>query len=250
MYLSNFREKIYNQSLSTLPQKKALISCLNAYSFNLLQKDMPFQCAILNSDIILPDGIAIVYALRFLCGIKLSKISGHMLFHHEMEHLDSISGRCFFLGSSEATNYLIKTRAAIEYPNVIIDSFSPPYKEEFTNEDNESMIESVNFFEPDVLFIGMTAPKQEKWAAANFNLLNANHICCIGAVFNFYAGNKKCPPNWMIKIGLEWLFRFLCEPRRLWKRYIIGNPQFIGLILREKIKTLGFRLSKSSALEI
>lgn len=250
MHLSIFRERIYSQALDDLPKNKSLISCLNAHSFNLLQKDTQFQYAIQSSNVILPDGIAIVYALRFLTGIKLKKISGHMLFHYQMERLNSKSGRCFFLGSTDITNYLIKKRGAIDYPNVVIASYSPPFKGEFSNEDTHRMIEAVNSFKPDVLFIGMTAPKQEKWAATNFRLLKARHICCIGAVFNFYAGNTKCPPLWIIKLGLEWLFRLLCEPRRLWRRYILGNPQFVALILAEKINLLKCRIANSPVLNL
>jgi N-acetylglucosaminyldiphosphoundecaprenol N-acetyl-beta-D-mannosaminyltransferase len=80
----------------------------------------------------------------------------------------------------------------------------------------------------------MTAPKQEKWAFKNYERINATHLCCIGAVLDFYSGSIKRAPNFMIKMGLEWFYRFIMEPRRLWRRYIIGNAKFILLILREK----------------
>jgi N-acetylglucosaminyldiphosphoundecaprenol N-acetyl-beta-D-mannosaminyltransferase len=242
MYLSIFLERIYNKPLSELSNDKILISCLNAHSFNTVQKDKLFQSALENSHVILPDGIAIVYALRFLTGAKIKKISGDMLFFYEMELLNKMNGRCYFLGSSESTNSLIKMRLAKEYPNIIMDSYSPPYKKEFNEEDNLRMINAVNAFNPDVLFIGMTQPKQEKWAAAHFNDLNAKHICCIGAVFDFYAGNVKRAPEWMINLGFEWLYRLISEPKRLWRRYIFGNPKFIALILMEKLKIDGLKL--------
>jgi N-acetylglucosaminyldiphosphoundecaprenol N-acetyl-beta-D-mannosaminyltransferase len=239
MYLANFKERIYNQSLSGLSDDKMLISCLNAHSFNILQVDKLYQSAIQKSDIVLPDGIAIVYALRFLTGMKISKISGHMLFAYEMERLNQANGKCFFLGSSKSTNFLIKMRASREFPNISVDSFSPPFKKEFTAEDDRIMIRKINDFNPDVLFIGMTAPKQEKWAAAHFEELNVKHICCIGAVFDFYAETCKRAPKWMIDMGFEWLHRLICEPKRLWRRYIFGNTQFIFLIFLEKLKLIG-----------
>ena len=98
MYLTNFKESIFNQSLCELSNDKMLISCLNAYSFNLVQKDKVFQSALLKSDVILADGIAIVYAFRFLNGIRFKKISGHELFYHEMNRLNQKHGKCFFLG--------------------------------------------------------------------------------------------------------------------------------------------------------
>jgi|ERR1035437_587673 N-acetylglucosaminyldiphosphoundecaprenol N-acetyl-beta-D-mannosaminyltransferase len=234
MYLSNFKERIYNQSLSELSNDKILIVCLNAHSFNIAQKDKLFQSALMESHVILPDGIAIVYAVRFLTGARLKKISGHMLFYHEMEQLNQMNGKCFFLGSSKSTNLLIKMRVLKEYPNITVSSFSPPFKKEFNEEDNRKMIRKVNAFQPDVLFIGMTAPKQEKWAAAHFDDLNVKHICCIGAVFDFYAETYKRAPNWIINLGFEWLHRLISEPKRLWRRYLFGNPEFVALIMMEK----------------
>lgn len=237
MYLRSFKDRIYHQSLSELPSSKILISCLNAYSFIIVQNDKLFQSALQNSQVILPDGIAIVFALNILAGIKLKKISGEMLFFHEMEQLNQTRGRCYFLGSSESTNSLIKMRVEKEYPNIMMDSYSPPFKIEFNEEDNLRMINAVNAFKPDVLFIGMTQPKQEKWAYQHFNELEAGHICCIGAVFDFYAGTVNRAPKWMIGLGLEWLHRLLKEPRRMWRRYLIGNSKFIWLVINEKFRS-------------
>jgi N-acetylglucosaminyldiphosphoundecaprenol N-acetyl-beta-D-mannosaminyltransferase len=239
MYLTKFEERIYNKSLSDLSNDKIIISCLNAYSFTLLQIDKLYNSALLKSHVILPDGIAIVFGLRFLTGARIKKISGHMLFDHEMNKLNQANGRCFFLGSTVATNLLIKMRVSRDYPNIKVDFYSPPYKKEFNEIDNQIMINKVNAFHPDVLFIGMTAPKQEKWAATHYDDLNVKHICCIGAVFNFYAEPSKRAPKWMIDMWLEWFYRLICEPKRLWKRYIFGNSRFLALILTEKIKLTG-----------
>ena len=97
------------------------------------------------------------------------------------------------------------------------------------------MLEKVNKFKPDVLFVGMTAPKQEKWAFENKNKLNANVICSIGAVFDFYAGTTKRPPRWMINLRMEWLGRLLKEPKRMWRRYILSTPVFFIDIVRYKL---------------
>ena len=242
MHLINLKERIYNQSLTELSDDKLLIICLNAYSFNILQYDKLYKSALLKSHVILPDGIAIAIALRFLAGFKLKKISGHMLFCYELERLNQIKGRCFFLGSSETTNCLIRTRLTKEYPNIRMDWYSPPFKKKFNEEDNKTMINKVNAFHPDVLFVGMTAPKQEKWAAEHFEVIDAKHFCCIGAVFDFYAGTCHRAPNWMIMMGFEWLHRLISEPKRLWRRYILGNPKFVGLILKEKLKIYELKL--------
>jgi len=227
---------IFNQSLQAIKKSKALISTINAHSYNTLSKDKDFQIALQSSDVLLPDGISVVWAMRMLTGVKLQKIAGADLFQYEMERVNATSGKCFFLGSSEDTLMKIRRRAGIEYPNLQIFSYSPPYKSEFSEEDNKSMIEAVNNVKPDVLFVGMTAPKQEKWAHEHFNKLEVGHVCCIGAVFDFYAGTVKRAPDWMIQIGLEWSYRLIKEPRRMWRRYLIGNFLFIRYILIEKLR--------------
>ena len=183
---------------------------------------------------LIPDGISVVWALKWLNGKKLKKIAGADLFFYEMERLQKKGGSCFFLGSTEDTLQKIKNRAAIDYPDVRVGSYSPPYKPEFSEVDSERMIGAVNEFKPDVLFVGLTAPKQEKWVYKHYDQLSAGHIGCIGAVFDFYAGNINRAPEWMINLGMEWFYRLFKEPKRMWRRYIIGNVKFIYFVFREK----------------
>lgn len=232
MRLSDF--KIEVSKLESLANTKLLINTINAHSFNLSKKDKIYCDSLSKSDVLLPDGISVVWALRWLKGLGLKKIAGADLFKYEMERIQSCGGKCFFMGSSENTVGKIKARALIEYPAINVECFSPPFRNEFTEEENKAIISRINEFEPDVLFIGMTAPKQEKWAARHFEKINAKHICCIGAVFDFYAQTLKRAPKWMISIGMEWFYRFLREPRRMWKRYLVGNMKFIFYIFTEK----------------
>jgi N-acetylglucosaminyldiphosphoundecaprenol N-acetyl-beta-D-mannosaminyltransferase len=230
--------KIWNSPLdfNKFLNKKLLINTVNANAFNVSTKDPEFYQALLKSDVLLPDGVGALIAGRFLSGFKLKRISGYDLFIYEMGQLNQSGGKCFFLGSSENVLNLIRLRARSEYQNVEIGSYSPPYKPVFSNEENKSMLVAINSFSPDVLFVGMTAPKQEKWAAEKFDEINAKHVCCIGAVFDFYAGTIKRAPQWMMKLGLEWFYRLIREPKRMWRRYIIGNSLFLWFVLKEKIK--------------
>lgn len=228
--------QLYSKPLNQLPSSKLLINTLNAHSYNMAQQDILFQEALQKSDIILPDGISVVKAVRFLSSKQLTKIAGANLFQYEMERMQELGGSVFFLGSSTVTLAKITQRAALEYPAVKVYTYSPPFKNEFSAEDNQAMITAINTVQPQVLFIGMTAPKQEKWAYQHFSQLQVKHVCCIGAVFDFYAGTVTRAPKWMQKIGLEWFYRFLQEPRRMWRRYLIGNTKFIYYILCEKWK--------------
>ena len=234
MSLIKYRDILFRESLDKIQDGKLLINTINAYSFVTACHSESFHAALLKSQVLLPDGISIVMAMKLLTGEKLKKISGADLFEWQMQRLEKIKGKCFFLGSSNDTLNKIYERCRVQYPNVSVQCYSPPYKATFSREDSKLMIDAVNKFSPDVLFIGMTAPKQEKWAAENFEKIQAKHICCIGAVFDFYAGNIRRAPKWMIILGFEWFYRLIREPKRLWKRYLIGNTKFIALVLKEK----------------
>lgn len=226
-------------SLSTVSPGKFLINTINAHSYNVAQKDADFAEALKNGDYLIPDGASILRACRFLKAKSQPKerIAGWDLFVFEMKKLNERSGKCFFMGSSEKVLGLIRQQAAVDYPNIIVETYSPPYKPEFTDEDNQQIINAINNANPDLLWIGMTAPKQEKWAYKHWNELNINcHCGTIGAVFDFYAGTYQRAPQWWQKHSLEWLYRLIKEPKRMWRRYLIGNPLFLWNILKEKFK--------------
>lgn len=225
--------------LAKLPEGKLLINTINAFSYDNARKDVLFSEALQKGDVLIPDGISIVKACRFLNAKSQPKerIAGWDLFVYEMEKLNRVGGKVMFLGSSDAVLNLIRHRVAEKYPKIEVDTYSPPYKPEFSDEDNEAMISAINHSNPDLLWIGMTAPKQEKWAYTHLDRLDVHcHIGTIGAVFDFFAGTvKRAPERWQ-RAGLEWLYRLLSEPRRMWRRYFIGNAKFIYYIMVEKIK--------------
>lgn len=236
MEIKQLSSNLFNNDLWSLKPNKTIINTLNAYSFNTAQTNRKFNNSLQNSDILLPDGISIVLAVRWLTGTKLLKIAGADLFKYEMERLNLSNGKCFFLGSTESTLKKIMIKASYDYPNTEVNTYSPPFKKEFSKDESEAMINKINAIQPDVLFIGMTAPKQEIWANQHSKQLKVGHICSIGAVFDFYAGNIKRAPAWMIKFGFEWLYRLINEPSRMWQRYLIGNSIFIYYIICEKFK--------------
>lgn len=138
------------------------------------------------------------------------------------------------MGSSTKVLELIKRRAAVDYPNIEVVTYSPPYKPEFTNEDNMAIISAIKNANPDLLWIGLTAPKQEKWTYKHWQELNIHcHVGTIGAVFDFFAGTYKRAPLWWQAHSLEWLYRLVKEPKRMWRRYVLGNPLFMWNILQE-----------------
>jgi N-acetylglucosaminyldiphosphoundecaprenol N-acetyl-beta-D-mannosaminyltransferase len=228
---------VFTDSLDLLqPQRKTLVNTINQYSYCMAEKDPGFKESLMGSDILIPDGVGIVAAYRLLKGRKINKIAGADLHIHLLEKLNKTGGTCFYLGSSARTLQKIKERISIDFPLVKVEVYSPPFKPEFSGEENNQMITAVNAFRPDVLFVGMTAPKQEKWAYAHKAQLEAKIICSIGAVFDFYAGTIERPNELWINLGLEWFGRLVKEPKRMWKRYLYYGPVFGYYIAKEKIK--------------
>lgn len=244
------------EDLVHLPEGKMLINTINAYSYNMAQKDEAFAEALAKGDYLIPDGASIVKACRWLKGKSRPKerIAGWDLFEFEMERTEERRKkeegkrlRVMFLGSSERVLGLIRERAKIDYPNLEVVTYSPPYKAEFTNEDSNTIVKVINETNPDLLWIGMTAPKQETWIWQHWQQLDIHcHVGTIGAVFDFYAGTVKRAPLWMQRNGLEWLYRLEQEPHRLWRRYLLGNPIFIWYILKEELNKKDIYDTKNS----
>lgn len=224
--------------LDNLPDGKLLINTINAHSYNTALKDKLFAEALMKGDVLIPDGISVVKVCRWLNAVSQPKerVAGWDLFAHEMFKLNEKGGKCFFMGSSEKVLALVKKRASVDYPNITVETYSPPYKPEFSKEENDAIINAINKANPDLLWIGMTAPKQEKWTFSHWNELNIHcHAGTIGAVFDFFAGTVERAPLWWQEHGLEWAYRLIKEPKRMWRRYIIGNTLFLWNILNEKI---------------
>lgn len=263
--------------LALLPDGKLLINTINAHSYNTARKDRLFAEALTNGDVLIPDGVSIVKACRWIKAKSQPKerIAGWDLFSFEMENLERkqcgmLNVECgannssldnsqsaltdnpkfkiqnsefrspqrtvMFMGSSQKVLDLIVKRAAKVYPHLKVVTYSPPYKPEFSEEDNKAIIDAINATDPDLLWIGMTAPKQEKWTYSHWDELNIHfHVGTIGAVFDFFAGTVERAPVWWQRHGLEWLYRLLKEPKRMWRRYIIGNTLFLfNVIFRER----------------
>jgi N-acetylglucosaminyldiphosphoundecaprenol N-acetyl-beta-D-mannosaminyltransferase len=224
------------EALSLLPKGKLLINTINAHSYNTALKDDLFAEALQKGDALIPDGASIVKACKWIKAQSRpeERIAGWDLFEYEMKALNQKGGMCFFMGSSEKVLALIRENAAKDFPNIQVITYSPPYKSEFSAEENTAIVQAINLANPDLLWIGMTAPKQEKWAYSHWGELNIHcHCGTIGAVFDFYAGTLKRAPIWWQQHSLEWLYRLMKEPKRMWRRYVIGNVLFLINLYKE-----------------
>jgi N-acetylglucosaminyldiphosphoundecaprenol N-acetyl-beta-D-mannosaminyltransferase len=231
---------VFSDELSTLivdPNKKQIINTLNPHSYVTAKNDKAFGEALRESSTLIADGSGIVIAAKQINGVTINKIAGADLHKYLLHLLNERGGSVFYMGSAKNTLNKIYERISKEYPNVRVGTCSPPYKPEFTNEENEAIINKINQFNPDVLFVGMTAPKQEKWLHAHKDSLNFQVVSCVGAVFDFYAGTVQRSSQFWVDLHLEWLPRLLKEPRRLWKRNFVSTPLFLVDMIIYKIRS-------------
>lgn len=215
--------------------RNRVICCANPHSLVVAKSDVEFRTALVNSDILLPDGMGITLAWKILRQRNSGRITGFDYFRALSTSVETgRSLRYFFLGSSEEVLVRIESQIAAIYPYIqFVGAYSPPYKATFSQADDEEMIEAVNSAAPDVLWVGMTAPKQEKWIDRNRSRINVPICVAVGAVFDFVAGTIK-RPQWASDIGAEWLVRLVQEPRRLWRRNVISAPIFLWDVMRQK----------------
>jgi N-acetylglucosaminyldiphosphoundecaprenol N-acetyl-beta-D-mannosaminyltransferase len=210
-----------------------VFACANPHSLVVARTDAALRDALDKADAVVADGVGCQWGAA-LSGISVGpRITGSDFFRSVMTALNQHGGRAFFFGSSDAVLAKLRARASLDFPRVSLGSLSPPYRS-WTEEENLAMIEAIRNFNPDVLWVGMTAPKQEKWVASNVSRLNVPVIGSIGAVFDYYAGVTHRAPQWVCDRGLEWLYRLPREPRRLWKRTFVSAPAFLWYVLLER----------------
>ncbi len=214
------------------------LACINPHSYAVARKDSTFYDALRQADWVIPDGSGIVLASRFLGGHIKDRVTGSDIFLGLNERLSQNGGaRAFFLGSTRENLDVLCSRHANDFPKIqIAGTYSPPFKPVFYEDDINQMIEAVNSAKPDILWVGMTAPKQELWLHQNRHRLNVNFAGAIGAVFDFYSGRVKRSHPVFQRLGLEWLPRLVREPGRLWRRTFVSAPIFLKDVLRAKLR--------------
>lgn len=215
--------------------QQILINTVSPNSYGISVYDKVMDAALRGSDFLILDGVYFGWLPWFKYGQKIKRITGWDSFQYFSKKMQENKGRVFFLGSNEATLEKIKKRYQAEFPNVTVATYSPPFKPEFSEEDNQAIYFAINDFRPDVLFVGMTAPKQEKWAYQNKDFLEVHIISTIGNVFDWYAGNSKRPNLFWQKIGMEWLVRIFLRPE-IFKRNIKNQMIFLWHLFLYLIK--------------
>lgn len=220
-------------------QKGRYFVCANPHSLEVARRDTVFDRALRSAALIIPDGVGILVASRVLGGDIGRRITGMDIFLGLSSELNKRTGcRYFFLGSTAQNLAKLMDKLNAEFPNIAVaGTYAPPFKDEFSEEDGRLMADAINEADPDVLWVGMTAPKQEKWIYRERFRLNVKVIGAVGAVFDFYSGAIKRPHPFFQRTGLEWSARLLREPRRLWRRNLVSAPLFLLRVIQCRLAT-------------
>jgi len=219
--------------------KRSWLACFNPHSYAMTLQDKTFARALIAADWLVPDGAGVVLASCLLGGAIHDRVTGSDVFAGLHKRMNAVGGMSvFFLGATDQTLKLMMQRMASDYPNIkVAGSYSPPFKPTYSPAELDEMINAINAAGADVLWVGMTAPKQENFIFENRARLNVKFAAAVGAVFDFYSGNiRRDKDSWFVNHGLEWLPRLIQEPRRLWQRMFVSAPMFVWHVVRQRFK--------------
>ena len=181
------------------------------------------------ADIVTPDGMPLVWALRSFGHKQQQRVYGPNLMLHLCESAAEHGYRVFLFGGTDDSLRALRDRLRERVLALrIAGSYAPPFRP-LTAEELATVRESIRSSEADLVFVGISTPKQERWMYENRDALPGVVMIGVGAAFDFHAGRVRQAPEWMQRNGLEWLFRLAMEPARLWRRYVLVTPRFLPL---------------------
>jgi len=206
---------------------------VNAYTIVSVQHDLALREAINKSTLVNIDGMSVVWALKFLGCKHVEKASCPDIFERLIKLAAEKGYRPFFLGTTPEILDTAIRNLKNEYPALEMAGSHHGY---FNEEDAEEIAKLIKESKADMLFLGISSPKKELFSDRYSAYMQVPYIFGVGGVFDILANVTKRAPRWMQNSGLEWLYRFMQEPRRMWRRYLIGNIQFVWIVIKEKFK--------------
>jgi N-acetylglucosaminyldiphosphoundecaprenol N-acetyl-beta-D-mannosaminyltransferase len=197
-----------------------------------------YRTIVNRADMVTPDGMPLVLLSRWMGQRHVERVYGPdlMLAFSQLAAEHGFSS--FFYGGAAGIPAQLADALTQRFPGLqVAGAYSPPYRA-LTPDEDQAVVDMINAANPDVVWVGLGCPKQDIWMAEHRALLNAPVLVGVGAAFDFIAGQKRQAPRWMMRYSLEWLFRLLQEPHRLWRRYLFYNPLFVLLVF---LQVLGVR---------
>jgi N-acetylglucosaminyldiphosphoundecaprenol N-acetyl-beta-D-mannosaminyltransferase len=210
--------------------RRSYACCCPVYTLMQGHERGEVRAALNGADWVTPDGMPVVWSLRALGAQRVGRVYGPDL----LLALSEVSARRgfsqFYLGGAPGVAQALGENLRARFPGLpVAGTACPPFREP-TAAEEQALIDAVNGSGAQVVWVGLGSPKQDLWMARNRARLTAPLLVGVGAAFDFFTGRQKQAPTWMQASGLEWLFRLASEPRRLWRRYLIGNPRFTAAL--------------------
>lgn len=235
------RDSIIRKIAALVEQKRGGYVCFSTVHMVMESFDnAEFAEKVNSADLIVTDGMPLVWMQKLQGKKNANRVRANDLMISLCEYAERNNLKVGFYGGRQEVIDAILERAKRDFPNLeIAYAFSPPFRP-LTKEEDAEIMRDIKNSGTQILFMGLGCPKQENWMAAHKDKFPAIMLG-VGASFDFYAGNVRESPEWMGKLGLEWLYRLTQEPKRLWRRYLILNPRFIGL---STLQLLGWKKFK------
>lgn len=231
-------------SINARDRKRGMVvSVCNVHSVMSARRDPDLMKVIESSAIATPDGVPLVWALRWTAEPDQQRVYGPELMRRALVDDQGYQFRHFLYGSApETIDALVDAIGRFAPDAHVVGHIAPPFRA-LTEDEEAGHLETIRQSDPDVVWVGLGMPKQELWMGRVADQLPGVALLGVGAAFDFLAGNIKQAPAWMQKSGLEWVYRLIQEPRRLWRRYIWNNPAFVALLVRQVVaaRVLGRR---------
>jgi N-acetylglucosaminyldiphosphoundecaprenol N-acetyl-beta-D-mannosaminyltransferase len=190
---------------------------------------------------VVPDGMPMVWISRLRGHRQISRVCGRDLMTGVCEASLRHGWRHFFYGGAEGVADTLARRLGERFSGIrIAGTYCPPFRP-LSDEEDRQVVQLINGARPDIVWVGLSTPKQERWMAGHLGKIQAPAMLGVGAAFDFHAGLKRSAPNWMQRSGMEWFYRMCAEPRRLAGRYLTHNPRFLACLLLESLKIRQYR---------
>ncbi|MGI6705194.1 MAG: WecB/TagA/CpsF family glycosyltransferase [Clostridia bacterium] len=206
---------------------------INAGKVVMMHKDRKLMDIINSCQMVQADGQSIVWASRILGEPLQERVAGIDLMEKLVQLADQKGYRVFFFGAREEVVSRVVSIYRQRYKNLQVAGYRNGY---FEDRDSPGIVAEIRKSHPDILFIAFESPRKEYWVSRYLSVLNVPFCMGVGGSFDVIAGVTRRAPNWIQRMGLEWFYRFMQEPRRMWRRYLVGNSIFLWLLVREKIR--------------
>ncbi|MEI8374860.1 MAG: WecB/TagA/CpsF family glycosyltransferase [Planctomycetota bacterium] len=223
--------------------ERQYVALTNPHSVMLCRRNENMAHATRNAGMILPDGIGVIVAANLLGYANHGRATGPTLMLKVCDWGRNKGYRHYFMGGAAGVAEKLAKQLTEKYPGLsVAGTYCPPFRK-LSDAEDQAIVDRINAAEADIVWVGLGAPKQEKWMADHVGRIDAAAMVGVGAAFDFHSGDVKWSPPWIRRLGMEWAYRLAIEPRRMWRRNL-DSPLFLGGVVIQRITNI-FRRDRS-----